>query len=206
MKTEFFLFACIAIMAGILYALAPSLRKPWHITRKARGLLKGGIFCANAYGATGYWPNGRKTLLADAAHSARHLLCKAGTDSGHIAVISAASDEPLGFCIDEPDAAEAEATLQLAGLGPDTVIGIAGEAVTAWEPAYSKGDGKLMDQPTSAGTFWRVGTFLEDGASGAEVAVWPSKPQKIIVVANASTLSQTQAAMIDGAIVIVLGA
>jgi len=202
--TTVLILAALITLAALLPSLARGIARAFKRDSIAARMLSGTVAC-HALGA-GTHADGLIPRLADAAITARHKLVKVGSDASHFALISAASDRPLGFCIDEPEAAEDEATIQLPGVTRGTVKGIAGEAVTADEDAYSKGDGNLMDQPTSAGTYWKVGRFLTAAASGEEVEIEPCFPQLVKVVANGSTLSQTRAAMTDGAIVIVLGA
>lgn len=145
-------------------------------------------------------------LLADAALSTRYLLVKTGSDANHFAV-SGASDKPLGVCLDEPAAAEDPATVQLLGAGKGTVKMVGSEAIAAGADVYAAANGKVQDQPAGAGSYWKVGravTACTGDADTFEVA--PCQPQAVNIVANGASLGTTQAAMVSGAIVIVLGA
>ncbi len=128
-------------------------------------------------------PTGHKGYKADAALTTRHMLVKAGSDDNHVAIIAAASDEPLGIAQDEPEAAEDAVNIAVLGAFPGTVLVVAGETVTANEDAYSKGDGKVMDEPAVAGTYWKIGRFITGGSSGDEVEMQPCAPVKVVVIA-----------------------
>jgi hypothetical protein len=194
------LFAAALVLALAASSTAPSLRQ----IRRACGLHTG-LLRVNAL-TDGRHENGRITFKADAAIATRHYLVKVGSDADHIAVIAAADDEPKGVCIDEPSAAEEPATVQLLGASGGTVLMVAGETITAGEDVYSGTNGTVQDLPVVAGTYWKVGRSVTASTVGVLIEVEPCLPQKVTIVANASTLAQTQAAMVGGAIVIVLGA
>lgn len=198
---SFLAFIAAAFVLAVLAAhFAPSLHKAVHAMRKADRI--------QAYNALtdGVSPGRKVNRLADAAQATRHLLFKVGSDANHVAVIAAAANQPLGWCYDSPEAAEDSVGIQLFG-GPDTVLGVAGATIAAGAKLYSKGDGKVMGTPTSAGTYWLVGEAVTAGTDGVVIEINPlANPQKVVVLANGSTLSQTQAVMLDGAIPIVLAA
>lgn len=145
-------------------------------------------------------------LLADAALTTRHLLVKSGSDAAHFAACGAA-DKPLGLCIDEPSGAEEPATIAFLGAAPGTVRMVGSEVIAAGADVYTAASGKVQDEPASAGTYYLVGRAVNACAGDADTfEVTPCLPQLVKVIANASNLAQTQAAMSGGAIVIVLGA
>jgi hypothetical protein len=194
-----FLAACL-VLAVLAAHFAPSLHQLTNAMRKNTR-----IHAYNALG-DGTHPAGKLSLLTDAAITTRHLLGKRGSDASHVAVISSASDEPLGVIFDEAAAAESLVGVQLLGCAPETVLMVAQGTIDADADVYSHSNGKVTTAPTSAGTYWKVGKARSASTAGLLIEVEPITPQKVVVVANGSTLSQTQAAMTGGAIVIVLGA
>lgn len=209
MKSIHLILGCL-ILAALLLPLAmlawqsmpslPSLRS----LRRACGLHTG-LARINAL-TDGTHATGRiGHLLADAALTTRYLLVKSGSDSGHFAACGA-SDLPLGVCIDEPSAAEEPATIAFLGAFSGTIKMVGSEAISAGADVYAAASGKVQDQPASAGTYYRVGRAVTAcTGDGDAFEVTPCLPQLTKVIANASTLSQTQAAMVGGAVVIVLG-
>ncbi len=204
------LLGCL-ILAALIAAVAPSIVTKWGNTnwsslrsvRRAFGLHTG-LARINAL-TDGTHATGRiGHLLADAALTTRYLLVKTGSDATHFAV-SGAADKPLGVCIDEPSAAEEPATIAFLGAFSGTIRMVGSEAIAAGADVYAAASGKVQDEPGVAGTYYRVGRAVTAcGADGEAFEVTPCLPQLVRVIANASTLSQTQAAMAGGAIVIVL--
>lgn len=144
------------------------------------------------------YENGKRGYLADAAIATRHYLVKAGSDANHVAVCAAASDEPLGIAQDEPAAAEEGVNVAVLGAVPGTILGVAGEAITANEDVYSKGDGTLMDEPTQAGTFWKVGrSKTAQATAGQEIEFEPCLPQKVVIIAALTSTNGTAAGAAD---------
>jgi len=146
------------------------------------------------------------SLYADAALTTRYLLVTTGSDASHFAACGA-DDMPLGPCLDEPSAAEELASVALLGAVKGTVKMVGSEAIAKDADVYTAASGKVQDEPAVAGTYYRVGRAATAcTGDGDTFEVIPSLPQLVNIVANASSLAQTQAAMVDGAIVIVLGA
>lgn len=166
--------------------------------------LRAGMLVHNAI-TTGRHECGGLALRSDAAISTRYLLGKVGSDAQHVAVVAAASDKPIGIMADEAEAAEALVNVQLLGSLEGTQIMVAGGDITAFADVYSDGAGKVVVEPSAAGTYWWVGRAVEAGSDGLEIEVIPRLPQKVVVVANGASLATTQAAMTGGAIVKVLG-
>lgn len=204
------LLGCL-ILAVLVAAVAPSIVTKWGNTnwsslrsvRRAFGLHTG-LARINAL-TDGTHATGRiGHLLADAALTTRYLLVKTGSDASHFAA-NGASDLPLGVCVDEPSAAEEPATIAFLGAFSGTIKMVGSEAISAGADVYAAASGKVQDQPGTAGTYYRVGRAVTACAGdGDAFEVTPCLPQLVRVIANASTLSQTQAAMAGGAIVIVL--
>lgn len=191
------------IFAALLVTL---MARPGALAALRRSIgLRGGILAFNSL-TSGIHPRGILSLRTDAAVAAKNYLGKRGSDASHVAVIAAASDQPLGLMKDEAEAAEYPVNVQLLGLSENTEVGVAGEDIAIDTDVYSKGDGTLCDQPAVAGTYWLVGRSVEAASNGQPIEFSPCRPQKIIIVANAANLATTQAAMSGGAIVQVLGA
>lgn len=146
------------------------------------------------------------TRTNDAAITTRHLLYKEGTTAGTGAAACGANALPLGT-IDNTEASTGIAQAVLL-LGKDrTVKMVASAALSIGAWVYTAASGKVQGTPTSTGTYYKVGRLLTaSGADGDVVEVESIVPQPVTVVANAANLATTQAAMADGAIVIVLAA
>ena len=195
-------FAAITLMA-VLHG--PSLKlQSMRSVKRAFGYPAGQL-AVNALG-DGIAPDGIISRKADAALAVRHYLVKRGSDADHIAVCAAASDEPLGVCLDEAEAAEDPVSINLLGAGKGTVLMVANETITAGEDVYSGSDGRVQDQPGTAGTYWKVGRSVTASSADLEIEVEPCTPRKVVIIANGSTLAQTQAVMLGDNTVIVLGA
>jgi hypothetical protein len=142
----------------------------------------------------------------DAAIATRHLLYKEGSSPGTGAALCGAGDLPLGT-IDNIESSTGIAQNVLLLGKEKTVKMVASEAISIGDWLYTAASGKVQNEPGSAGTYYRVGRALTAaGADGNVIEVESHMPQLTKVIANASTLGQTQAAMVGGAIVIVLGA
>lgn len=129
-------------------------------------------------------PTGHRSFLSDAALATRHALVKKGSDENHVAIIAAASNQPLGICQDEASAAEEGMSVAMLGSVSGSILGVAGEAIGADVDVYSKGDGTLGVEPTSAGTYWLVGRSVKAQAtSGEPIEFRPCLPLKVIVLA-----------------------
>jgi hypothetical protein len=190
----------LALLAWQSLPSLPSLRS----LRRACGLHVG-LMRLNAL-TDGTHATGRiGHLLADAALTTRYLLVKSGSDASHFAACGA-GDKPLGICMDEPSAAEEPATVQFLGAVPGTVLMVGSEAIAAGADVFTAASGKVQDEPASVGTYYRVGRAVTAcTGDGLTFEVVPCLPQLTKVIANASTLAQTQAAMVNSATVIVLG-
>ena len=120
---------------------------------------------------------------ADAAITTRFLLVKQGTDADHIALCGA-SDYPIGVCTDEPAAAEDHAAVNLLAATHETQIMVASEAITAGSEVYAAANGKVQDQPTAAGTYFKVGRALTaSSADGDRIEVEAHNPERVVIIA-----------------------
>lgn len=143
----------------------------------------------------------------DAAVATRHLLWKEGTTPGTTVAVCGAANAPLGT-IDNIESSTG-ITQKVIMLGKEhTVKMVASAAIAIGANVYTAANGKIQDASTLvAGSYYHVGRLLTAaGADGDVVEVESIVPRKVTVIANAATLATTQAAMLDGAIVIVLGA
>jgi hypothetical protein len=141
----------------------------------------------------------------DAAITTRHLLYKEGTTAGVTAAVAGAGDAPLGTIDNTETLTGKSHNIFLLACGWTTKM-VASGVMSVGDNAYGGAGGKIVGVASlTVGTWWLVGRLLTpSSADGDFVEVESFKPRKIVVIANASTLSQTQAAMLDGATVIVL--
>jgi hypothetical protein len=77
---------------------------------------------------------------------------------------------------------------------------VAGGVVSNGDELVTTAAGKVIDaaDASTAGTYWLVGTAINlsaDAADGDAIEVASRQPIKLVVIANGSTLAQTQAAM-----------
>jgi hypothetical protein len=116
--------------------------------------------------------NGLITRLSDAAISTRNLLVMVGSDQDHFKVPTATTDVILGVCLDSPEAAEENCTIQLLGCAGRTVLMVAGAAISAGALVCCNGtDGKVK---TAVATNYVVGRALyAAGADGDVIEVEP---------------------------------
>ncbi len=194
-----------ALLVGALVASSSSVKLPSLRAMKRAFGYTAGQLAVNALG-DGIRPDGILSKKADAALTVKHYLVKTGSDADHVAVIAAASDEPLGVCTDEATAAEDAVSVKLLGACQGTVLMVANETITAGEDVYSGADGRVQDLPAVAGTYWKVGRSVTASTADLEIEVEPCLPRKVVIIANGSTLAQTQAVMLGANDVIVLGA
>ena len=167
---------CVVAFAAALFASGHSLRDCAEMLGRER------ILALNALGDN-TTPNGSYSLFSDAAITTRHLLVKRGSDAKHAAVISAASDEPLGVCFDEASAAEEAIGVQSLGVRPNTVPMVAQGTIAADVDVYSYGNGKVTTEPSTAGTYWKVGKSRTASSAGLVIEVEPCQPRKLVVLA-----------------------
>lgn len=143
--------------------------------------------------------DGTISKLTDAAVSARYLMAKIGSTWDH-AAIGTQADKPIGVYLDEVSSAEVGERRAIGLLGSThTLKMIAGGVVSNGDEVVTTASGKVIDAAdVTAGTYWLVGTAINlsaDAADGQEIEVASRQPIKLVVIANGSTLAQTQAAM-----------
>lgn len=139
---------------------------------------------------------GSKRYLSDAAIATRYLLGKKGTDADHIAICGA-GDEPIVSITDEATAAEKEVTGEFLSTAQRTLIMIASEAITADEDVYTAANGKIQDEPTVAGTYYKVGRARSAASADEQIEVIPCAPIKVVVIAALTSTNGTAAAAAD---------
>ncbi|MBB5033165.1 hypothetical protein [Prosthecobacter vanneervenii] len=195
MKIELVL-GCLILAAFVTAIMIPMIKLAFSPTARRRV----------RHNALGDGTHAHLSLRADAPIGTKNYLVKRGSDANHAAVVAAASDEPLGVCPDEADAAEDPIDVILLGVAKRTVLMVAQGTIAADVDVYSYGDGTVTTTPAATGTYWKVGKSRTASTAGLEIEVEPCQPRLTKVVANAATLATTQAAMVNGAVVIVLGA
>lgn len=199
-------FALLGVLLTLLALLGSVLLMPltgWPIPTGVLaacalfGVFRNRLATANAESNTGTH-GGVDTKLADAQHASRHLLVKVGSDADHIAVLAAASDQPVGVCSDSPNAAEDPANVYLLGVAKGTVRMLAATALAAGIDVYGTSTGYISALPGIAGTYWKVGrtrqipVIISTGIYEAEVE--PCLPEKTLVIATATGTAATDIA------------
>ncbi len=111
-------------------------------------------------------------------------LVKEGTTAGStVAIISAASDEPLGVALDGADAIGDPVAIGMLGNSNITRKMVAKAAIAIGGPCYSDGTGKVTVEPTTAGVYWLVGTAKTTAAADGDVLeVETCKPVRVQLV------------------------
>jgi hypothetical protein len=106
--------------------------------------------------------------LSAAAITTRHLLYIRGADDNHVTV-AGASDilAPMGTIDDEASAAEENLAVQLLGKG-STKRMVASKAIVVGDEVWTAAGGKVQDR-TTGGTFWIVGTALSAAAADGDI-------------------------------------
>lgn len=108
---------------------------------------------------------GQVTRIAEETLALRHLLVRPGTDPATQFLIGNQTIAPIGVCTDEPTSGDYANVCLLAAPGTHTLYG--SEAIDAGEFLYTGADGKVQDEPSANGTYWRVGRAVETiGAAG----------------------------------------
>jgi hypothetical protein len=144
------------------------------------GHVRGALRAANIAEGT---HAGMITKLTDAAITTRHLLVKVGSDSDHIAVCGA-SDRPRGLCDDEAGAAEEPVNVNLLGCGNTTQKMVASDAIADDVDVFTAADGKIQNEPSAAGTYYKVGRSMGAASTdGDEIEVEPCHPIAYVVAA-----------------------
>lgn len=156
------------------------------------GILFAGSGLASLFRSRRSWPvfsniaegthAGAVTKQADGAITTRYLLGKIGSDINHVAVCGA-SDRPLGVLTDEAAAAEYYINVNLFGSAESTQRMVASEAITAGDLVYTAANGKVQNEPASAGTYYLVGRAITAaGADGDTIEVDTQEPIRVVVI------------------------
>lgn len=119
--------------------------------------------------------SGNITKLTDAAITGRYKVVKKGSDDGHIAIVAAATDVPLGICSDEASAAELPVNVGVFGGSVGTKKVLLGGTV-AVNDELSSSNGTAIKLPTASGTYYPFGRALQAGVSGDTVEFAPVSP------------------------------
>lgn len=164
----------VLLLIGVVFATAFACRWLLKDAREHR------IALCNI--GEGTFAEGRVSKLADAAVTTRYLLAKEGSDADHFDICGAAN-RPWGVITDEAAIGDM-VNLELFGLINRSILMVASEAITAGSDIYAAANGKVQDEPATAGTFYRVGRALTAaGADGDVLSVIPLPPVKVIVLA-----------------------
>lgn len=139
---------------------------------------------------------GNVTKLAAAAIATRFLIMKTGADAAHAVICTAATDQPMGICTDEADAAEDPINVAILGAGASTLKVTLGGTVVKDDLLVADSAGKAVKLSTTAGAYWSIGVALQGGDSG-DVIEFDPQPRKVIVSAvwNVTTANGAIAAL-----------
>lgn len=147
------------------------------------------------------------TRLADAAHT-DYIVVKRGSTAATGYAVCGANDTPFAIALDTVSSTQTGEARALAVLGlyQKAIPVRVSEASTIGALAVTDATGQVQSGvPTSAGTYHIIGRHhTAQSTVGGLGSIIGHVPRKLIVIANGSTLAQTQAAMTDGALVVVL--
>lgn len=169
------LFTTLALILGLV---AIALACGW-LLKEARDH----NLCLDNAAGDGTHAEGRITKKGDATVATRYLLCKEGTDGDHVDTCGA-DTLPLGVYTDKVTTIEDEVAIELLGIANRTLIVVASEAMTVGDDVYTAANGKVQDEPASAGTYYKIGRALTAASGdGQELVIAHHAPQKVIVLA-----------------------
>ncbi len=146
-------------VTGYVLLIALLCLAAWHLVRQthlAHRSKKSRLAMSNSDSTH---ETGQLTRTAEEAFALRYLLARPGTDPATQFLIGNQTIAPIGICTDEP-ASGIDANLSLLS-APGTHTLYASEAIDAGEFLYTGADGKVQDEPSANGTYWRVGRALE---------------------------------------------
>lgn len=185
MKDVFYMI----LMAGLVAAIV-GLAVPLCI---AAGKQLGRQLAANA-NLDGTHADGVVTRQAEEAISTRHLIVRQGTTKGSQVLICDEDEAPYGICLDEP-ALDDYAAIRLLGGGSGTALLVASEAITADDDIYVADNGKVQDEPGTAGTYYRIGKAVTSASGdGVLLEALVHAPVKVVVIAALTSTNGTAAA------------
>lgn len=177
------------LMVGLVLAIV-GLALPLCI---AAGKQLGRNLAANA-NTDGTHAEGVVTRQAEEAISTRYLIVKQGTTKGSQVLICDEDEAPYAISLDEPEADD-YTSFRLLGGGSGTALLVASEAITADDDLYVADNGKVQDEPTSAGTYYRIGKAVTAASGdGVTLEALVHAPVKVVVIAALTSTNGTAAA------------
>lgn len=137
-------------------------------------------------------------LYPEAAHSANLVVKRGGTGAGYYDVCGA-SDAPIGFVEDTAESTTLTRTRSIFNwLFRRPVVLTASEAIAQDALVYTAANGKVQDEPATAGTYYLVGKASTAAAGdGKKLVVTPLPPVKLVVVAAFTSTNDTAAGAAD---------
>jgi len=128
----------------------------------------------------GTHPTGKVTKKCDAILTAA-LLLKFGSDVGHVAVTTAATEKPLGFCHAPTDAIEDSVGVELL-TAPGTKTAVAAAQIDHDTLICAAASGRVQAVPGAGGTYYVIGRTLQAAAAaGDEIEVETCAPRAVVV-------------------------
>jgi hypothetical protein len=128
--------------------------------------------------------NGKITRKCDAA-LADGVVVKAGTDDNHVAVATAATENPIGVATSATDAAEDDVGVELFS-APGTKKGVALAAIAVGARLCAATAGKVQTLPTTVnGTYYVIGRAITAAAAAAdEIEYEGCVPYPVVISGN----------------------
>lgn len=179
------------IISCLILAVLVTAFVPWAFTQ-GKTIVRGIAHNSMTF------PRGRVNLKPAAVISTRFLLGKRG-ESASLVDICGASDLPI--CVIEDTATAGDVSLgtplacRLLGAGEETCRVVASEAITIDSDVYTAANGKVQNEPGTAGTYWKVGkAHAAAAADGDAFAIVPCEPVKLVVIAALTSTDGVAAA------------
>lgn len=164
----------VLLLIGVVFATAFACRWLMKDARAHR------IALCNV--GEGTFAEGRVSKIADSTCPTRYLLAREGSSADNFNICGV-TDRPWGIITDEAAVGDM-VSIGLLGLTGRTGIMIANGAISANVDVYAAANGKVAVEPTTVGTYWRVGrTLTAAAADGDQIQVIPQTPQKVVVLA-----------------------
>lgn len=147
------------------------------------------------------FPEGRITLRAEETIATQFLIGRPGTAATQV-LLCDEDEVPAYLILDTASAADASdgtpISCKLLGAGENVEIGIASGTIAANVDVYVADGGKLQAEPTTAGTYYRVGkSKTSTSADGQQIAFTPSHVTKLVVIAALTSSNGTAAGAAD---------
>lgn len=163
----------LLVVAAVIALLTICLMKDGCIPGRNRRVRLANI-------AEGRHTNAVITLKADAAITERYRMVKRGSDANHFAITAAITDVPLGVCLDEPDAAEKTASVQMLGGCNGTVLMRAAAAIAQDALLEATANGRVQTLTVTTGTHYCVGRAVQAAANAGDLVEVDPSFQKIV--------------------------